>query len=340
MGSAADWHAFLDEFRSFGGRAENVMQRKGAFGFGLFPIDLSKHVDLHVPAALLVSIENVELQDGNVVIKDAQGYPEGYSEWFRRYQQTYSWGAEGRETTLKFEEGLKTLPDEIKAMLKRSGLLNPEIRFSDEDPDNELLQRFLRTRCINYKGKPMVMPIIDLVNHSSSTKTYEISDDGIAISGIHDGEILVKYNVSDPLRRLLGYGFNAPEPLGFSIRCQFKHKDQAVIVQGGITARPMQPCQTKFQDNRFIVQQPLLGSIKTPKLPRTLFLQACKDAEGIDANELFDQIQQFNTGALIRLIKELQNVEGDVAAMLLNGCLDQLAAQSNYFGQRDDILNE
>ena len=56
MGSASDWHAFLDEFRTFGGKAENVMQRKGAFGMGLFPIDPAKPVDLFIPDALLVPI--------------------------------------------------------------------------------------------------------------------------------------------------------------------------------------------------------------------------------------------------------------------------------------------
>ena len=49
MGSASDWHAFLDEFRAFGGKAENVMHRKGAFGMGLFPIDSAKPIDLLVP---------------------------------------------------------------------------------------------------------------------------------------------------------------------------------------------------------------------------------------------------------------------------------------------------
>ena len=65
MGSAADWHAFLDEFRAFGGKAENVMQRKGAFGLGFFPIDSSKPVDLFVLKDLLVPIENLELRDGD-----------------------------------------------------------------------------------------------------------------------------------------------------------------------------------------------------------------------------------------------------------------------------------
>ena len=335
MGSAAEWHAFLDDFRGFGGRAENIMQRKGSLGMGIFPIDPSKPVDLFVPSSLLVSVENIELRDGNVVIKDDRDFPEGYSDWFHKYQETYSWGAEGKERTLTFEEGLKSLPENIQNLLKGYGIYNAETRFPEKDVDNEILQRFILTRCINYQGKTTVMPIIDLVNHAPSAKPYEISDEGIAISGMHEGEVLVRYNLMDPIRRLLGYGFNAQEPTGFSVRCRIQHKDQIVVVQGGQSDRPMKPCKATFQKDRFIVQQPLLGSLRTPKLPRTLFLQACKEAEGIDANELFDQIQQFNTVALVRIIRELQEVEGETASLLRTGCLNQLVAQSQYFGQRE-----
>ena len=88
MGSAADWHAFLDEFRGFGGRAENVMQRKGVLGMGIFPIDSSKPVDLFVPDALLVPIGNITLSEGGVAIADDSAFPEGYGDWFRRYHPT------------------------------------------------------------------------------------------------------------------------------------------------------------------------------------------------------------------------------------------------------------
>lgn len=339
MGAAAEWHAFLDDFRSFGGRAENVMQRKGNFGMGLFPIDPSKPVDLHVPPALLVPIENIELKDGNIVIKDDQKFPAGYSYWFHKYQEIYSWGAEGKEKTLAFEEGLKALPESIQTLLKNYGLYSAEVRFPEKDTDNEILQRFILTRCINYKGTKVVMPIIDLVNHAPSAKPYDVSEDGIKISGMHEGEILVRYNLMDPIRRLFSYGFNSPEPTGFSIRCRFQHQDNPVIVQGGQSDKPMQPCKVAFQKDRLVVQQPLLGSLRTPKLPRTLFIQACKDVEGVSANELFDQIQQFNTIALVKIVRELQNVDGDVSSLLKDGFLSQITAQSHYFGVRENDTN-
>lgn len=52
------------------------------------------------------------------------------------------------------------------------------------------------------------MPVIELLNHAPAAKRWDGSGDGIAVSGHSDGEILVTYSVSDPLRRLLGYGFN------------------------------------------------------------------------------------------------------------------------------------
>jgi len=340
MGSAAEWHEFLDDFRRQGGRAENVMQRKGKFGMGIFPIDPSKPVDLFVPANLLVSTDNIELRDENLVIKEEQNFSQDYLDWFKKYQTNYSWGAEGKEKTLAFEKGLKELPESVQALLEGYGLYKAEVRFPEKDLENEILKRFITTRCINFQKKTVIMPIIDLVNHSPFAKPYEISDEGIGISGIYDGEVLVRYNMMDPIRRLFGYGFAAQEPTGFSLRCRLQHQDHDVIVQGGYGEKPMQPCEAGFRQDRFVIQQPLLGSLKTPKLPRTLFIQACKNAEGIEPNELFDQIQQFNTTALIRILRELNEVEGEVASLLRKSCLDQLLAQSHYFGVRDDILNK
>ena len=340
MGSAADWHAFLDEFRAFGGKAENIMQRKGAFGLGLFPIDPSKPVDLFVPDELLVAIENLELRDGDLVIKDENGFPEGYGDWFRRYQANYSWGAEGRKNTLAFEEGLKNLPDELQKMLKRVGLYNADNRFPGTDVDQEVVQRFISTRCINRKDRRVIMPIIDLINHAPSAKPYDMSREGIAVAGMHDGEVLVKYSMSDPIRRLIVYGFNAPEPLGFSLSIQLQHRDRQVAVQGGGGSKPMQPCGIELTEERVVLKQPLLGALSSPKMPRTLLIKACRGLEGVDANELFDQIHQRNTQILVLLLRELEGVEGDVAKLLRNGCFDQLAALSHHYGQRDDLLGE
>ena len=58
-------NALLEEFRGFGGRAENVMQRDGPLGLGLFPIEPCQPIDLRVPRSLLVPADNVKLRKFN-----------------------------------------------------------------------------------------------------------------------------------------------------------------------------------------------------------------------------------------------------------------------------------
>ena len=340
MGSATDWHAFLDEFRAFGGKSENVMQRKGAFGLGLFPIDPSKPVELFVPDELLVPIENLELREGDLVIKDENGFPEGYGDWFRRYQANYSWGGEGRENTLAFEEGLKSLPETLQRVMKKVGIYNSEKRFPGTDVDQELMQRFILTRCINRKDRRVIMPMIELLNHAPLSKPYDMSGEGIAVGGFHDGEVLVRYSLSDPIRRMIAYGFNAPEPLGFSLSFQLQHRDRLVVLQGGTSSQPMQPCGIELKDDRVVLKQPLLASSTSPKMPRTLLIKACQNLDGVDGDELFELIHQRNTQALVLMLRELESVEGEIAKRLRVGCLDQLAALSHHFGKRDDLLSE
>ena len=57
-------------------------------------------------------------------------------------------------------------------------------------------------------------------------KPYDMSDEGIAVTGMHDGEVFVKYSNAYPMRRLIAYGFNAPEPYGFSLSFQIQHRDR------------------------------------------------------------------------------------------------------------------
>ena len=339
MAPSAMWQALLEAFRGFGGIAENVMQREGPFGMGLFPIDPGKTVKLRVPDALLVPIDAVQLQEGAVVIKDPSAFPPGYADWFMQYQANHSWGLDGCRSIEAFEEGLKALPDAVHQDLKRLGLYNLNNRFPGENREQEIFQRFLKTRFINRKGNKVLMPVIELVNHAPAAKGFNQGGDGIAVGGVHADEILVNYSVSDPLHRLLGYGFNCQEPSGFSLNLCLQHNGQQVVVQGGVRRDGLtKPCTIERQDDKLVVGQPLLGLSREPGLPRTLFSRACAAVPGLRANELFDQIHQGNTMALMGLLLQLEGVGGDGAAQLRQGCLDHWIAIGNDLGTRSDLL--
>ena len=70
----------------------------------------------------------------------------------------------------------------------------------------------------------------------------------------------------------------------------------------------MQPCSVELKEDRIVIKQPLLGSNGSPKMPRTLAIQALKSIDGIEPNELFEQIHQRNTQTLVQLIRELDAI--------------------------------
>jgi hypothetical protein len=339
MGSTADWHAFLEEFRSFGGRAENVVQREGPFGLGLFPINPTEPVELMVPKNLLVPADNVTLRDGEAVIQDDSAFPHGYADWFRRYQANYSWGAEGEASVTRFETGLQQLPDDVRGALQHLKLYATEEHLPATNMRENMLRRFLNSRCLGRQGRLLVMPIVELVNHSPAANNWETQPDGgVAVTGERSGEVLVKYSNADPLRRLMGYGFNALEPLAFSLFIRFVHNGQQVLVQGGGGRHWFQPTTIEQKNNTLVIHQPLLGFQHGRRLPLTLFLSACRAVPGLNGREMFERLHQANTEALVNLLRRLEPVRSDTADLLRNGCLNQLLALSHHVGHRFDLV--
>ena len=329
------WKALVEEFTSFGGVATNVMQREGKFGLGLFPIDASKPVKLHVPDELLVSTENVELRDGGIVIKDPSNYPKGFDDWYRRFQADYSWGAEAQKSIREFETGLKSLPDRVRILFRNLGIANIESRFSGADEEQNILNRFLATRRINRHEKAWLMPMIELVNHSPNKPSWGMKDQGITVEGTFDDEIMVRYSVADPLSRLVQYGFNCQEPTGFSMGMKVRHQNKTILINGGVNYSPLSLPSIEINDDEIKVDKLLIGMNTNPRMPRTLIRKLFADTEGVNADELFDQIHFRNRIGLIQILRELEDLTSNTAAMLKNACRDQLIAIGYHFGVRD-----
>ena len=331
----ARWDTLVEGFRSFGGTANNVIQREGALGLGLFPIDQSQPVELRVPDHLLVSTDNLELRDGAVAIKDASLHPEGFAKWYEGFQADYSWGAEARRSIKIFEDGLKSLPNPLQRKLQNINLLDITKRCPGINEEQELFQRFIATRRINIRGKNVMMPMIELTNHSPIQSSWIIDKKSVAIQGKYDGEILAKYSVSDPLTRYLQYGFNCKEPLGFSLEIKLIHRGQEILIEGGINYAHNKPINTTKQNQKIIFSKPLLSSYYNPRMPKKLFKQSCRLLKTIDAYELFDQIHQRNRLILINIIKDLKQNNGNTNNELISACLDQLDVLGHHYGTKD-----
>ena len=324
------WNALVEGFKSFGGTAENLIQREGALGLGLFPIDASKPVELRVPDNLLVSTDNLEVIDSNVVLKDESSYPKGFGEWYSNFQAEYSWGAEARKSIKAFEEGLRNLPESLLRKLQSLGLINIKQRLTEPNDDQASFQRFIATRQLYRNGNRVLMPMIELVNHSPLQSSWIMDKESIAIKGKYDNEILVRYSVSDPLHRYIQYGFNCKEPMGFSLRFQLIHNNQKIIIDGGINFEPTKTHPTSRRNESIVLHKPLLSSYKRPRMPRSLFGEHIKFHPNINANELFEQIHLKNRIIVIDLVKDLQNINNNAARQLETACLNQIEILSEH----------
>ena len=325
------WIKLVEEFRSFGGIANNIFQQEGAHGLGLFPIDANQFVELHAPDSLLVSTDNIELYDGKVLLKDHSVHPKGFGDWYQKFQAEYSWGGEAQTNIQRFENKLENLPSNLLKLLNTVGIVNQEKRFFSSSKSQNTFDRFIKTRQISKRGKLVLMPIIELVNHSPTHPAWQISDEGISVRGIYSNEILVRYSVSDPLRRFIQYGFNCEEPTGFSLNVDVLHRGKKFKIAGGTNSQHLKPVELSINQNTFIIQQPLLGSVDNPRYPRKLFRKMLKQLNGVNSDELFDQVYMKNRLALVMVLREIENINDNFVSQIRTACYQQIDAISKHF---------
>jgi len=339
MQTSAEWKTLVDRFKSFGGQVKNITQQEGPLGLGLFPIKLDEKFNLIVPRHLLIPADNVELKGDEIHIKNQNNFPEGYSEWFTHYQSTFSWGAEGEVSVTRFEKSLQALPASVQFELIKLGLYQPDQRLPKLNYRENMLRRFLNCRCLRRNGQLLIMPILELVNHSPLAENWETDANGnVGVSGNQEGEIFVKYSNADPLRRLMGFGFNCREQMAFSLDISVQHRGQTVTVLGGGGRYWFQPPKIQSSVGSMVIRQPLLGFSQGPKLAKSLFLKACQNLTNVDACELFEQIHRANILALVNLLRLLDKQTGEMVCQLRCGCLDQLLVLSDHIGYRPELI--
>ena len=108
------FRALLDRFIALGGVAENICQREGDSGRGIFPIDSSLRAKIMTPKNLFVKSRDICLDGKKVVIKGTNNYtPEEIA--FEMYWNDYSWGNGGNNDSASFLKFIVSLEDRSKA---------------------------------------------------------------------------------------------------------------------------------------------------------------------------------------------------------------------------------
>jgi len=64
-----NWDFLLSEFRRLGGIADNVCQKEGEYGRGIFPVNPSLRARIFTPSKLMVKKDDIYLEDNKLRLK-------------------------------------------------------------------------------------------------------------------------------------------------------------------------------------------------------------------------------------------------------------------------------
>ena len=216
------WEIGISKFSSCGGVAENILQKVGINGRGLFPVDSKKKSKIFVPSNLLINCEDVILKEGQLKIKDGIDYSKEVVDFFYFYQKNFSWGNGGKESTEAFEQDLAQFPEDIKEFLREKRIIDINQRYNMLS-DDFILKTFLSNRGFKFKGGKVLAPYLELVNYSPKSAGLLVTQEGIFHPeiDISDQEITHHYSYKSSLARWIQCGYSPEEPMVFSLPFEF-----------------------------------------------------------------------------------------------------------------------
>jgi hypothetical protein len=325
------WEEMLAEFRALGGTADNICRREGPLGRGLFPLDPTRPIAIHIPENLLLATTDIRFEGGAFrVAPDAQiGTRE--RAFLEAYESDFSWGGGGRSETERIFEQAQALPAEMRA------LLMTEYHCGDwfKEPNDALVQRtFIGTRCVWHRDRTVLMPVVELTNHGAGP-TY-MTADGIALRGTFSGEVLVRYASFDPQAMFTIFGFATEQPQAFSIALGGKVGQTPVQIGRDLgrlsTTAPYWIPQSAVEGGTAKLQFLMIGNRHFPRRCKSVFYKIMLEAGLSGFEESFDTIRHANRLHFLSLLAVVEALDGPMALSLRRMARFQLQAMSYCYG--------
>ena len=313
------WEIGISKFRKCGGVAENIFQRVGKKGRGIFPVDSKLKSKIFVPRNLLINREDVFLKEGQLKIKDGLNYSKEVVDFFHFYQENFSWGKGGKESTEAFEEDLASFSEEIKEFLKEKGIIDINQRHNMLSNDF-ILKTFLSNRGFKFKGKQVLAPYLELVNYSPKSSTLLVTNEGIYHPeiDISDQEITHHYCQMSSLSRWVQSGFGPDEPMVFSLPYEFDIRGSSLkcLCKG----KSLDKEQINFPriNNSFIIEGLPIANINLKNFPMNYLSYLSKSINvKFDLDNILEKIIDYNIKTRIEVIEKIGKINSFYSQSLI-----------------------
>lgn len=306
----------LSQFRALGGIADNISIRKGEHGHGLFAVNPNQPVRLVTPVQLLISPTLLLVtSDGQIRVKSASGLSAEVTAFHEHYQRTLSWGAGGLGYINQYRQQLRALSASLKTFLQILGCRDD---LSLQLSPREAFNSHCISRQISVKGVSMLMPMLELVNHSDEGAPYVVMQDGVSLSGIFDDEVVARYRRHmDAFHFFFNYHFAKPSRTTLSCDVHIdipRSRSLRISRLDGLSEarkgyRVPQIIASKNEIHLSFVE---LVNLDEPNHPRQVFLELLME-QGIpisSVNQIFDGLLEHNREVLQDFLKACEGEEG------------------------------
>ena len=314
-----NWDCLIFEFRRLGGIADNVCQKEGKYGRGIFPVDPNLKARIFTPSKLLVNKDDIFLENNKLRIKKNREYSQEIRNFFNFYQDNFSWGSGGVETTEFFEKGLSLLTPNLKELIKKYALCDIDLRHQGSW-DNVVRNRFINARSVKFRGNAVIAPIWELVNHKVRSFSFLITNEGLSTPNYRsaNGELRFSYGNSSPINRFFSHGFYSEETIVFSVPFEFTFLSSGVAVCCKGKSLKDDCMKIERYKNIIILEGFPIADLNHPQLPYKYYRELVSRVSDINLPEgLLTQIFQFNISIRKKIIDESQFQENFTAKTLM-----------------------
>jgi len=312
------WDFLLSEFRRLGGIAENICQKEGKYGRGIFPVNPNLKAKIFTPSKLLVKKNDIYLEDNKLRIKKDRNYNKEVINFFNFYQDNFSWESGGRESTELFEKGLSLFNSNLKQLIKKYALVDIDLRHKGSW-DNVIKDQFLNARVVKFRGNAVIAPIWDLVNHKVRSLDFIINRDGISTPNYppSEGEIRHSYAYLSPLSCFFSYGFFSEETIVFSLPLSINIEDLGISITCKGLSLKDDSIKIERSGNKIILDGLPIADANHPTLPYDYFSEISKRIGDINfSKDLLMRIFEFNISIRKKILDESQSIENQVSNTL------------------------
>ena len=334
LGVGSSLQAFLKSFAELGGVAENICQREGEYGRGIFPVDSLRRAKIMTPKNLFVNAENLILSDGVIAIKDKACYTLEETEFLESYYNNLSWGNNGNSDAAAFLTFIASLPEAIKKQLLGNGFVDSNLLASCDTGDH-LLKRFISERSVSFEGQSVLAPVWEFVNHSSFVPPLRIAPYGVETPPIEPSseEILFKYSgKNSPISMWRKYGFACDCIVAYSVPFNIDIGGQALCIScsGQLGLGPGEKSSFSLVGDILSIKSLPVGCISI-SLPQENFKSILSSA-GLSAdvaNRLFPKIREVNLKARRDLIDSLHELGSEAKSELYRALICEIELIEN-----------